>query len=136
MSCPQHGVSFALYLLATRGAQPQDLDAALVAVGLVTALADAIVLLWLGVPLAASLRDTTLALLHGGGILAMGLVLFARGSHKVPGVTLARDGSRAHLDLSGLQRDDHSVGGCRRALIRVAVILHALSDARPTAKRA
>jgi drug/metabolite transporter (DMT)-like permease len=46
------------------------------------------VLLWLDQPLASSLRDAALALLHGGIILSAGLVLFARGSRLVPGVTL------------------------------------------------
>jgi drug/metabolite transporter (DMT)-like permease len=80
--------TFALYSLATRGARAQDLDAALVAVGIVTALVCAIALLWLGLPMAASLGDAALALLHGGVFLALGLVLFARGSRVVPGVTL------------------------------------------------
>ena len=80
--------SFALYSLATRGAPQGDLDAALFAVGIVTAMVSAAALLWLGLPVAASLRDSALALLHGGVILAAGLVLFARGSRAVPGVTL------------------------------------------------
>jgi drug/metabolite transporter, DME family len=80
--------TFALYSLATRGARSQDLDAALVAVGIVTALVCAIALLWLGLPIAASLNDVALGLLHGGVILALGLVLLARGSRVVPGVTL------------------------------------------------
>jgi drug/metabolite transporter (DMT)-like permease len=80
--------SFALYSIATRGARREDLDAALVAVGIVTALISAIALLWLGLPLAARLSDVGLALLHGGVFLAAGLVLFARGSRAVPGVTL------------------------------------------------
>jgi len=46
------------------------------------------VLLWVGLPLAPSLRDVGLALTHGGVVLAAGLVLFARGSRVVPGVTL------------------------------------------------
>ena len=81
--------TFALYLLATRGARPADLDAALVAVGIITAIVSAIMLLWYGVPFAASTTDTALALLHGSAILSIGLVLFARGSRIVPGVTLA-----------------------------------------------
>ena len=80
--------TFALYSLATRGARAQDLDAALVAVGIVTALVCAVALLWLGLPIAASPTDAALALLHGSVILALGLVLFARGSRIVPGVTL------------------------------------------------
>jgi drug/metabolite transporter (DMT)-like permease len=81
-------LTFALYSLATRGARPEDLDAALVAVGAVTATVCAGVLLWLGLPFTSTLRDAGLGLLHGGVILAIGLVLFARGSRVVPGVTL------------------------------------------------
>jgi drug/metabolite transporter (DMT)-like permease len=80
--------AFAVYMLTTRGARSQDLDAALVAVGVLTALVSIGVLLGLGLPLAASLRDVFLALLHGAVLLAIGLVLFARGSRAVPGVTL------------------------------------------------
>ena len=80
--------TFALYSLATRGARAEDLDSALVAVGIVTALVSAIVLLWFSLPFAASLRDAVLGLLHGAVILAIGLVLWARGSRVVPGVTL------------------------------------------------
>jgi drug/metabolite transporter (DMT)-like permease len=81
-------LTFALYSLATRGTRAQDLDAALVAVGIVTALVCAVALLWLGLPMAPSLADAALALLHGGVFLALGLVLFARGSRFVPGVSL------------------------------------------------
>jgi drug/metabolite transporter, DME family len=81
-------LSFGLYSLAIRGARTQDLDAALVAGGIVTATTCAVVLLWLGLPMTPNLRDAVLALVHGGIILALGLVLFARGSRVVPGVTL------------------------------------------------
>lgn len=81
-------LAFAVYMLTTRGARSQDLDAALVTVGILTALVSLAVLWALGLPLAASLRDVLLALLHGGVLLAAGLVLFARGSRVVPGVTL------------------------------------------------
>jgi drug/metabolite transporter (DMT)-like permease len=81
-------LTFAIYSLATRGARREDLDAALVAVGILTALVSAVALVWLGLPLAAGLPDTSLALLHGSVFLAIGLVLFARGSRLVSGVTL------------------------------------------------
>ncbi len=55
-------LSFALYSLATRGARTQDLDAALVAVGIVTALICAIAVLWRGLLMATSLSDAALAL--------------------------------------------------------------------------
>ncbi|MFZ0852034.1 MAG: hypothetical protein WAO08_22870, partial [Hyphomicrobiaceae bacterium] len=48
----------------------------------------ALALLWLGLPLAPNPHDAVLGLLHGGVFLAIGLVLFARGSRVVPGVTL------------------------------------------------
>lgn len=81
-------LAFAVYMLTTRGARSQDLDAALVAVGILTALVSLLVLMARGLPLVASLRDILLALLHGSVLLAAGLVLFARGSRVVPGVTL------------------------------------------------
>jgi drug/metabolite transporter (DMT)-like permease len=52
--------TFPLYSLATRGARPEDLDAALVLIGVVTPLVSITVLLWLGLPLAPSLRDVAL----------------------------------------------------------------------------
>jgi drug/metabolite transporter, DME family len=81
-------LTFALYSIATRGARPEDLDAALVAVGAVTAIVCAIVVVSLDIAFTSTLRDAALGLLHGGVILAIGLVLFARGSRVVPGVTL------------------------------------------------
>ena len=80
--------AFALYSLATRGAPPEDLDATLVAVGIATALLSVAVLLARDLPLLHSTREAALGLLHGGVILAAGLVLFSRGSRLVPGVTL------------------------------------------------
>lgn len=81
-------LAFAIYSLATRGARPEDLDAALVAVGILTALLSLALLLWLGLALVPAIGDVALGLLHGGVVLAIGLVLFARGSRLVPGVTL------------------------------------------------
>ncbi len=81
-------LAFAIYSLAMRGARREDLDAALVAAGILTALVSAVALVWLALPLTAGLADTALALLHGGIFLAVGLVLLARGSRYVSGVTL------------------------------------------------
>ena len=127
--------TFALYLLATRGARAQELDAALVAVGIVTALVCAAALLWLGLPMAASLGDAALALLHGGVILALGLLLFARGSRVVPGVTLvmlAQAETVAAPVWTYLVFDETTtaaviVGG---ALILIAVLMQASDQAR------
>jgi drug/metabolite transporter (DMT)-like permease len=131
--------SFALYSIATRGARREDLDAALVAVGIATALVSAIVLLWLELPLAPSLRDVALALLHGGVILAIGLVLFARGSRAVPGVTLvmlAQAETVAAPIWTYLVFDETTTlsviaGG---ALILAAVLMQASDGARRKAK--
>lgn len=123
-------LTFALYLLATRGAPPADLDAALVAVGIITAVASAIVLLWRGVPFSAGIGDTALALLHGSVILSIGLVLFARGSRVVPGVTLAMLAQSetvaapiwTYLVLGETTTPSVMAGG---ALIVVALMMHA-----------
>jgi len=133
--------TFALYSLATRGARAQDLDAALVAVGIVTALVCAIALLWLGLPIAASLTDATLALLHGGVILALGLVLFARGSRVVPGVTLVMLAQAetvaapiwTYLVFNETTTPAVIVGG---ALILFAVVMQASDQARRRAGHA
>ncbi len=109
------------------------------AVGIVTALISAIVLLWLGLPVAANVRDLALALLHGGVILAIGLVLFARGSRAVPGVTLvmlAQAETVAAPIWTYLLFDETTTlsviaGG---ALILVAVLMQASDGARRQAE--
>jgi drug/metabolite transporter, DME family len=131
--------TFALYSLATRGAPPQDLDAALVAVGIVTAVVGAIALLWLGLPLAPNVTDAALALLHGGVILATGLVLFARGSRVVPGVTLVMLAQAetvaapiwSYLFFGEATTLAVIVGG---ALILIAVLMQASDQARRKAE--
>ncbi len=132
-------LSFAVYLLATRGAPRQDLDAALVAVGIVTALVSGAVLLWAGLPVAASARDAGLGLLHGGVILAAGLVLFARGSRVVPGVTLVMLAQAetvaapiwTYLVFAETTTAGVIVGG---VLILVAVVLQASDGAAGTVR--
>jgi drug/metabolite transporter (DMT)-like permease len=133
--------SFALYSIGTRGARREDLDAALVAVGIVTALVSAIALLWLGLPFAASPRDMTLALLHGGAILAAGLVLFARGSRAVPGVTLVMLAQAETVAapvwtyfIFGETTTISVIAG--GALILVAVVMQASDGARRSAQAA
>jgi drug/metabolite transporter, DME family len=133
--------SFALYSLATRGTRAQDLDAALVAVGIVTTLVCAIALLLLGLPMAASLGDIALALLHGGVILALGLVLFARGSRSVPGVTLVMLAQAetvaapiwTYLFFNETTTPAVILGG---ALILIAVLMQASDQARRKAGHA
>jgi drug/metabolite transporter (DMT)-like permease len=71
----------------------------------------------------------------------MGLVLFARGSRKVPGVTLAMLAQAetvaapiwTYLVFAETTTVSVIAGG---ALILVAVMMQALGGARPTAKRA
>jgi drug/metabolite transporter (DMT)-like permease len=132
--------SFALYSIATRGARREDLDAALVAVGIVTALVSAAALQWLGLPLAASSSDVALALLHGGVFLAAGLVLFARGSRAVPGVTLVMLAQAetvsapvwTYLVFGETTTLSVIAGG---ALILIAVVMQAADGAGRTARQ-
>lgn len=127
--------TFALYSLATRGARAQDLDAALVAVGIATALVCGLAVLWLGLPMVPSLSDVSLALLHGTVILALGLILFARGSRVVPGVTLVMLAQAetvaapiwTYLVFNETTTPAVIVGG---ALILVAVLMQASDQAR------
>jgi len=81
-------LSFALYTLATRGTRPEQLDGALIAVGVLTAMTSLAVVHLRGLSVVVPSIDIGLALLHGGVILAAGLVMFAHGSRVVPGVTL------------------------------------------------
>ena len=128
--------SFALYLLATRGAPREDLDAALVAVGIATALVAAAMIVSRDLPFVHSARETALGLLHGGVVLAAGLVLFSQGSRLVPGVTLvmlAQAETVAAPVWTYLVHDETTTlaviaGG---ALILVAVVLQALDGTRP-----
>jgi DME family drug/metabolite transporter len=132
-------LAFAVYSLATRGAPRRDLDAALVAVGIVTGLVSGAALLWTGLPMAASARDAGLGLLHGGAILSAGLVLFARGSRVVPGVTLVMLAQAetvaapiwAYLVFDETTTAGVIVGGI---LILVAVILQASDSAGGTVR--
>lgn len=80
--------SFAMYSLAMRGSRAEELDAALVLTGCLAVTGSVIALLWQGIALVPRGIDVALALLHGGVVLATGLVLFARGSRRVPVVTL------------------------------------------------
>ena len=95
-----------------------------------------LVLLARGLPLAGSLRDILLALLHGGVLLAAGLVLFARGSRVVPGVTLVMLAQAetvaapvwTYLVFNETATLSVIAGG---ALILTAVMMQTLDGARP-----
>ncbi len=128
-------LAFALYTLAIRGARAEDLDAALVATGGLTILACLAVLLARGLPAAIPLKDAGLALLHGGIILAAGLVLMAWGSRAVPAVTLimlAQSESIAAPVWAYLVFNETTTLGviAGGALILVAVVLQAADGAR------
>jgi drug/metabolite transporter (DMT)-like permease len=126
---------FALYSIATRGARPEDLDAALLATGIVATLVSAGVLTAQGLPLAASGLDVAIAILHGGVFLAAGLLLFGRGSRVVPGVTLVMLAQAetvaapiwTYLIFGETTTLAVISGG---ALILVAVVLQAMDGAR------
>lgn len=133
-------LTFALYSLAMRGARSEDLDAALVAVGIVTALVSAAVIVWLGLPFAASARDVALGLLHGGVVLAIGLVLFARGSRVVTAVTLvmlAQAETVAAPIWTYLVFNEQTTLGvvAGGAIILVAVVLQAMDSTSRAAPR-
>jgi drug/metabolite transporter, DME family len=80
-------LGFAAYTLCTRGSSPQDLDAALIAVGLLTASAGAVATILLDLPVLASPHDALIAFLHGGLVLSAGLFLFGQGSRSIDAVT-------------------------------------------------
>jgi drug/metabolite transporter, DME family len=80
-------LGFAAYTLCTRGTSPQDLDAALIAVGLLTTAASATATHLLGLSLLASVQDAVIAFFHGALLLSAGLFLFGQGSRTVDAVT-------------------------------------------------
>src|SRR5262249_1885751 len=75
--------------LATRGSNPRDLDAGLVAVGVLTMGASFSAVMLLDLPLVPSRFDAIIAYSHGALILSAGLFFFAQGSRYIPGVTFA-----------------------------------------------
>ena len=80
-------LAFAGYTLCTRGSRPQDLDAALIGVGILTALAGFVATRLMELPLMASLQDAVIGVMHGAVLLSAGLFLFGQGSRYVPAVT-------------------------------------------------
>ncbi len=79
--------AFAGYTLCTRGSKPQDLDAALIGVGILTAIAGYVAMHFAELPLMASPVEAAIAFMHGALILAAGLFLFGQGSRYIPAVT-------------------------------------------------
>lgn len=80
-------LGFAGYTLCTRGSRPEDLDATLIGVGVLTALAGFTAISLSGLPLIPSATDITIAFFHGALLLSAGLFLFGQGSRYVSAVT-------------------------------------------------
>jgi drug/metabolite transporter, DME family len=80
-------LAFAGYTLCTRGSRPQDLDATLIGVGILTAFAGFVATRILELPLVASPQDAAIGFVHGALLLSAGLFLFGQGSRFVPAVT-------------------------------------------------
>jgi len=81
-------VCFAGYTLATRAAKSGQLDALLIAFGLISIVGSAVILFVTGSDLVPPLKDAALAFIHGAVILSLGLWLFGQGSRHVSAVTL------------------------------------------------
>jgi DME family drug/metabolite transporter len=79
---------FAGYTLAARGSLPRDLNATLLAYGLVSVVVGFATIMLLGEALMPPVWDMGMAILHGVAILSLGLALFAQGSRFVSAVTL------------------------------------------------
>lgn len=80
-------ISFAAYTLSTRGASARDLDASLIAVGVLAGGAS-LTAIWLnGMPVMPRATDAMIAVAHGALILSAGLFLFGQGSRRVSSVT-------------------------------------------------
>jgi len=129
-------VAFAGYTLCTRGSRPQDLDAALIGVGVLTALAGAAATSTMGLSLMASPFDSVIAFGHGALLLSAGLFLFGQGSRYVPAVTFTLL-AQAEAVLSPLwgflffaetPTEATVLGG---ALILTAVLIQALAGSAP-----
>ncbi len=80
-------LGFAGYTLATRGSRPEDLDATLIGVGILTALAGFTAITLSDLPLIPSVTDVAIAFCHGAFLLSAGLFLFGQGSRYISAVT-------------------------------------------------
>ncbi len=128
-------ISFAAYTLSTRGARGEDLDAALIVVGLLIMVVSFVAVQASGQPLAPSWRHIAIPMLHGTVILSLGLVLFGAGSRHVSAVTftMLAQAESVFSPLWGYYFFDEKVtwpllaGG---ALVLLAVVLQAIDGAR------
>jgi drug/metabolite transporter, DME family len=127
-------LAFAGYSLCTRGSRPQDLDAMLIGVGLLTTIAGLVAISITKLPIIASPQDAAIGFIHGALLLAAGLFLFGQGSRYVSAVTFTLL-AQAEAVLSPLwgylffaETPTHAtiIGG---ALILTAVIIQAVAGA-------
>lgn len=134
-------LGFAGYTLFTRGSRPEDLDATLIGVGILTAVAGVAAITLADLPLIPSTTDVAIAFLHGALLLSAGLFLFGQGSRYVSAVTFTML-AQAEAVLSpiwGFLYFDETptqatiIGG---ALILSAVILQAVAGgaAKPASR--
>lgn len=134
-------LGFAGYTLFTRGSRPEDLDATLIGVGILTAVAGVAAITLADLPLIPSTTDVAIAFLHGALLLSAGLFLFGQGSRYVSAVTFTML-AQAEAVLSPIwgflyfaetPTQATIIGG---ALILSAVILQAVAGgaAKPTSR--
>jgi DME family drug/metabolite transporter len=81
-------LGFAGYSLAARGSLPRDLNATLLAFGILAAAVGLGMTVLLGEPIRPPAWDIAMALSHGAVTLSLGLALYAQGSRFVSAVTL------------------------------------------------
>lgn len=81
-------VAFAGYTLATRASRAGQLDALLIAFGIVTITTSAGILVMKGGDFLPPLREVAIAFAHGLVVLSLGLWLYGQGSRNVSAVTL------------------------------------------------
>jgi drug/metabolite transporter (DMT)-like permease len=133
-------VTFAGYIVCTRGAGRDDLLPMLLASALMTVPICAVMTLIGGRPLIVPASDIGLAFLHGGLVLVTGFFLFTRGSRKVGATELAVLAQTesvfgplwAFLFLSETPATSTIIGG---SVVLAAVIGQALVGARSHAAR-
>jgi drug/metabolite transporter (DMT)-like permease len=129
-------LAFAGYILCTRGSRPQDLDAALIGVGILTAIAGAIATRTMGLPLMATPVEAAIGFGHGAALLSAGLFLFGQGSRFVPAVTFTLLAQAeavlspiwGYLFFAEMPTQATVLGG---ALILTAVLIQAMAGTAP-----
>jgi drug/metabolite transporter (DMT)-like permease len=129
-------IAFAGYTLCTRGSRPQDLDGALIGVGLLTALAGGVATKLMGLPLVATPQEAVIAFGHGALLLSAGLFLYGQGSRYISAVTFTLLAQAeavlspiwGYLYFAETPTEATVIGG---ALILAAVLIQALAGRAP-----